>query len=335
MSRKMAESFLSAADPDDAGLPDRDTVTAVGNSQEGVDLLAPTQTRYYANVFPGESDPLPDEFSGLVRQLEASLNMRVFLLIQNGSSDFGNISHRLWHSFFERRYIFERDKPIAVLIESPGGIAQVAFRMASLIRKTCGSFTAVVPQYAKSAATLFSLGAREIMIGEHGELGPLDAQIFDPDREGRVSALDEVQSIERLHAAALEAVDQSMIAWVRRSGKKLDTLLPTACTFVTDMMRQLFEKIDTVHYTQTARDLKEAEEYAVRLLKPQHHDDEAKSIARHLVEKYPEHGFVIDAREATELGLNIVAPTPDQSRIIDALMPYMDTLTVVGYLEEV
>jgi len=340
-----SESALTDEETSDEETSDEETSdeeTSAGNApdnsaapkEEGAETPSPPAARYFANVHPGAGAPVPGDFAALVRALEETLGMPLYLFIQNGDNEYASISYRVWNSFFGKRHVLQRGQPVAVLLESPGGIAKVAYKMASLINRSCGSFTAVVPQYAKSAATLFALGADTIVMGEHAELGPLDAQIFDPDREGHRSALDEVQSIERLHAAALEAVDQSMIAWVRRSGKKQDTLLPTACTFVTDMMRPLFEKIDTVHYTQTARDLKEAEEYAVRLLLARYSPDYAKAIASHLVEKYPEHGFVIDAKEAAGLGLDISEPTSEQAQIMDAMMPYLDSLTVFGRLEE-
>src|SRR3954464_1318288 len=94
--------------------------------------------------------------------------------------------------------------PVALVIHSPGGEARAAYQLATILRKHCGSFVAVVPRYAKSAATLLSLGASRILLGRCAELGPRDAQWEDPEREEHLSALDEVQALERLQAAALE-----------------------------------------------------------------------------------------------------------------------------------
>lgn len=41
---------------------------------------------------------------------------------------------------------------------------------------------------------------RNVRKGMFGELGPLDVQIPDPEREEWISGLDEVQALERLHA---------------------------------------------------------------------------------------------------------------------------------------
>ena len=308
--------------------------TASEDGQETIPL-AIVEKRYHASVYPGKKFPLPKKFVESIQALEAELDMPVWFLIQNGDSPLSSLSNETFHTLFLARNTLPENEPIALLIESPGGLGRVAYKIANLIKHRCGGFTAVIPQYAKSAATLLSLGADEIILGPYAELGPLDAQIFDVEREDRISALDEVKAVEHLHSAALEAVDQSVISWLRRSGKKLDTLLPSACTFVSNMMKPMFEKIDTVHFTQMSRVLKEAEEYAVRLLKPRYDPDVAKQIASRLVEKYPEHGFCIDAQEAISLGLEIKIASAEQEAILDKILPYLNDHTLIGRLQEV
>ncbi len=227
-----------------------------------------------------------------------------------------------------------KKKPIGLLIDSPGGYAQCAYRFATILRQHCGGFTAIVPRLAKSAATLLALGADSILMGQHAELGPLDAQIYDSEREDYISALDEVQSLERLHAFALDAVDRTMLLMVPKTGKKVETLLPMILNFVTEMMRPLLEKIDTVHYTQMSRALKEAEEYAVRLLQVYYPLNEARRIARHLVENYPEHGFFIGAEEARSLGIKVSSITPEQQATLDIMYPHLTSLIAIGRLKE-
>jgi hypothetical protein len=172
-------------------------------------------------------------------------------------------------------------------------------------------------------------------MGSHAELGPLDAQVFDFEREQYSSALDEVQALERVDAFAMQAIDEFVILTIQRTGKKISTIMPSALEFVGHMMRPLMEKIDTVHYSQSSRVLKVAEEYATRLLVPRHGPSQARNIARRLVEKYPEHGFVIDIEEIERLGLKPVKPTLEVGAAIDALIDHVDSFTAVGELREV
>jgi hypothetical protein len=153
--------------------------------------------------------------------------MPVWLLIQNDDPGCCNaICIHLFKGFQSQRPAIEEGKPMALLIESAGGDAHMAYRIARMIQRRTSEFTVIVPQYAKSAATLLALGASNLILGRDAELGPLDVQMFDREREDVGSALDAVQSLERLNAFSLSAIDQLMLLMEERTEKKTDTLLP-------------------------------------------------------------------------------------------------------------
>ena len=289
---------------------------------------------YAAAVYPGPQAPVQQEFAQAIKKVEDALGIPVWVLIQD-AEPFPSLDERVVIASRQARTHLTRNQKVGLLIDSPGGDARSAYQIAMIFRKLCRGVTAIIPRRAKSAATLLALSADEIAFGTDGELGPLDAQVFDPEREDVLSALDEFQTLERLHAFALEAVDRSMLFLLPRTGKKIDTLMPLVSRFVGEMVRPLFEKIDAVHYTQMARALKVAEDYAVRLLRPRHSVKEAQRIARHLVERYSEHGFVIDAKEAQSIGLKVAELSVDQIEAVDALTPMLEHgLTVLGCLKE-
>ena len=225
-----------------------------------------------------------------------------------------------------------------LLLESPGGYAKDAYAIARILCRHAGGFTAVVPSYAKSAATLLSLGADKILMGTDAELGPLDAQQWDTEREERTSALDEIQALERLHSAALEQLDQTMMVMMSGAQKRTEVMLPIACRFVSDLMKPLLEKIDTVHYAKQSRVLKVAEDYATRLLLPHHGEAAAAEIASQLVNGYPEHGFVI-GREEMEGLMEVDLEPPDDVRDaiqkIDEILISKPPFVAIGRLEEI
>ena len=64
-----------------------------------------------------------------------------------------------------------------LIINSPGGDGTVAEKIIELCRAYCKEFRVVVPNRAKSAATVIALGADEIIMGYCSELGPIDAQV--------------------------------------------------------------------------------------------------------------------------------------------------------------
>jgi hypothetical protein len=307
-----------------------------------VPVAAPSPPPLYrASIHTAPAPTLPPDFVSAVRELEVALAMPVWLLVQNerhsgsGMPTWGHMGREVYDGFLGQRHDLKAGGRIALLIDSPGGYAVYAYKLAKLLRNHCGGFTAVVPQYAKSAATLLALGAERIILPQDGELGPLDAQLFDPDREEYASALNEVQSLERLNADALRAVDSAMELLALRTHKKASALLPIATKFVTEMLGALFEKLDTVHYSQMARWLKVAEDYATRLLATQYGEQQAATIAERLVSDYPEHEFPVDPEEAATIGLLTIAPSAEELGILDKLMPYLNKLTVIGRLQEV
>src|SRR6185369_3156760 len=99
---------------------------------------------------------------------------------------------------------------VALVIDSPGGYADMAYRIARTFCRHSGGFTAVIPRYAKSAATLLTLGADDVIFAHDAEIGPLDVQIYDQEREERGSALDEIQALEQLHQVALKQLVQNL-----------------------------------------------------------------------------------------------------------------------------
>jgi len=163
---------------------------------------------FVASVYPDE--PLEQGFGEAVQELESALGMPVWLVVQN-EHDHADPQHRycvlgedLKDSTFHQLSSLPPKKHVAVLIDSPGGEARAAYQIARLLQRHCNGFVAVIPRQAKSAATLLALGANRVLMHEHAELGPLDAQIFDRDREEYGSALNEVQALERLHASAMD-----------------------------------------------------------------------------------------------------------------------------------
>lgn len=306
---------------------------------------ATTPVSYQTSIYC-EPAALPGYVVEAIKGIESQLEMPVFALIQHDDRRFEELDWELTDAVLTDIRKIPKGKPIALLVHSPGGYANCAFKLAHGINRHCGSFLVVVPRWAKSAATLLALGASRIILGSQGELGPLDAQVSDAEREQDLSALDEVQALERLSAFALEVADRTMFLLKRRTGLKNAVLLPIAFDFATDIARPLLENIDAVHFTQMSRLLKVSEEYAARLLQRRYSNIIAAQFARHLTQNYSEHGFLIDAEEEErirlsfrELGLGETVPlvetaTPEMDEILDLLVPKLDELVAIGTLEK-
>jgi ClpP class serine protease len=70
-------------------------------------------------------------------------------------------------------------KGLALIISSPGGDGLAAERIINICKSYSGTntFKVIIPSKAKSAATIVSFGASEILAGATSELGPVDPQI--------------------------------------------------------------------------------------------------------------------------------------------------------------
>lgn len=276
-----------------------------------------------------------DDFCGAIRRLEKLTRKRA-VLIWHGEGEYASMDGNNYVLFSKRIGEIEKKKCL-VVINSPGGEARPAFKLASLLQKHCGGYTLAVPYYSKSAATLFALGAEKIILSRFAELGPLDVQVYDEEKEKTYSALEVVQAIERLNSEALNAVDQQMFYWMRRAHKKTDTLLPISTHFVSEMMRPLFEKIDSVNFTAMARSLKVAQDYAERLLMRSGFPGvEAKRVADILTNYYADHGFVLDFEELNRIGLTTAEEaTAEIGEILEELAFLEPENTLLGPLVEV
>src|SRR5882724_260240 len=134
----------------------------------------PAIAKYTASVFPGKPHEVPSGLVNCIQRLEIALNLPVWFLIQaGGKDDFHDIDVPSKNGFCAPKSGLPEGERIALVIDSPGGAAKGAYQIAMCIRKRCGGYTAVIPDYAKSAATLLALGADKVILGRHAELGPL------------------------------------------------------------------------------------------------------------------------------------------------------------------
>lgn len=64
-----------------------------------------------------------------------------------------------------------------LILHSPGGSAEAADRLVRYMRSKFDHVRVFVPLAAMSAATMWAMGADEIVMGRHSQLGPIDPQV--------------------------------------------------------------------------------------------------------------------------------------------------------------
>ncbi len=222
---------------------------------------------------------------------------------------------------------------LSVMLHSPGGYPKSAYQMILTLRRYAEDIEVLVPAEAKSAATLFCLGANKIYMGPKGELGPLDMQI--PDSRGNYhSTLESFKASDQLleHAMlAMQRTTENMLPLprqqrlMRSEGNYVRS--SQAGSFMNSIVTNLYEGFDASELGRNSRYLSEMEEYAIRAIKrgnnlSDKNDDDIRNIAHKLVWDYPSHDFLIDLQEARELGIN-AAPLDDTDIAYDYIVSHL------------
>ena len=223
------------------------------------------------------------------------------------------------------------NRRLSILLNSLGGSGTATYKMILSMRQYADDIEVLVPRYAKSAATLFCLGADTIYMGKEGELGPLDPQILDRTGIGRrVSALETFKGLEHLLGHSLEAFDSTVRFLLQNAPMDIHQAMEHAKPLFAAIVSPLYQNVDLHELGEAGRDLAEVEEYAFRAMQRWGYKDmeegDIRQIARKLVWEYPSHEFVIDLAEARDIGLK-VKPMSDISesfentanRIVDRL----------------
>lgn len=200
---------------------------------------------------------------------------------------------------------------IDVWIDSPGGDSHSAYKLNLELRSRCRLLRAVVPDYAKSAATLLALGSDEIYMASAAELGPLDVQIAHPSREDlTVSGLDVAGSFEFIGQTAIGLMVAGGASVIKTTGLSRTEVLKSMTGFCASLMEPVVAKLDPHLVHRAASQLRVAEHYARAMLRAranrtQLSDEAIRKLIRKLVSEYPAHGFVISRAEAETLGLPV------------------------------
>jgi hypothetical protein len=214
---------------------------------------------------------------------------------------------------------------VDLLIHSGGGDINVAYQIVELLRMHSKVLRAVVPLYAKSAATLLCLGADEIVVDELAQLGPLDTQIVEERKGGQLSfasALNPFKTLEQLRQFSLETLDIAVKLIVSRCPMNPDEALDHATKFVGAITSPLFAQLSPEKLGEYSRALSVGTEYGERLLRRYSKIPEAnhERLLERLVHGYPSHEYIIDYHEAVELGLPVKLFTDGERDLADRLL---------------
>ena len=203
-----------------------------------------------------------------------------------------------------------RRENVVLILVSSGGDADVAYRIARCLQQKYKKFSLYVSGFCKSAATLVALGAHELIMSDHGELGPLDVQLSKKDElwETRLG-LTVMTSLTSLNDKAYLAFEKFLLETKARSGGAITmgTAAEIATKLTTGLFSPLYSQIDPLHVGEAGRAMSVASHYGQRLIAVG--QNATLKALEFLVSEYPSHGFVIDRKEADALFVNVREPT--------------------------
>jgi hypothetical protein len=187
-----------------------------------------------------------------------------------------------------------------VILNSPGGDGETAIRLVRAAQERCARLTIVIPDQAKSAATLLTLGAHDILMGPTSDLGPIDPQFQIPGKPDLVSAKSIIAAVDDA-TQRVQASPETYPLWASMLADVTAIMVQQARAALArtgDQMREALE-------SNPSRDASEVERLVSILQKP-------------LIDTPQSHGAVISAKDAAAFGLPVtrIAADSDHWRAI-------------------
>ncbi len=201
--------------------------------------------------------------------------------------------------FEETLYGADPERDLHVLLRTRGGDGDTALRLVRQAQSRCRRLTVVLPDQAKSAGTIFALGAHQIAMGPTSDMGPIDPQFIGSD-----GGLVPEKTI-------IAAVEHALTAIVGRP----ETLALHASLLADTTAIDVQEARNALRHT-------DAQLRAALACHPERTEDEvnelASELAPSLIGDPASHGATISVELARALGLPVeeLDPRGEQWRMI-------------------
>lgn len=195
----------------------------------------------------------------------------------------------------------ERKKHCFLVLTTPGGNIGTSYKLITSLKNGYDSVNACVIQYCKSAGTFIVLGADRLTMSEVGELGPLDVQIYKRDSvifPG--SGLDPFVTIDEIAKKMFELTIECFAKFAKENiATKL--ALDSAIALASKSIELTISKSSPYDIGMNARAISIAKEYVDNININNLNDNTLEK----LIYNYPDHGFVIDFKQARDLFKNV------------------------------
>lgn len=245
------------------------------------------------------------ERRAIIEELEGLRGSRVLTYITGDRAPTGaQIGDDAVRPIYDQLRAIDHTEKLDLVIYSRGGALEVPWRIASALRQASDSWSILIPFRANSAATLLALGADEIVLGCHGELGPIDP-ILNIQR--MVTTPGQPEGTPLQDTINVEDV-MAFLRFVREQVGLTDQDALAAS------LGKLTERLDAVGLGSVFRTRSHIRDVAHRMLTSQKDplsDRVMETIVETLAERVYAHGHAIGLGEAKDIGLNVVMADTD------------------------
>lgn len=187
-----------------------------------------------------------------------------------------------------------------------------------------------IPSLCKSSGTLAAIAANSLIIGNQGELGPLDIQLRKTDEIGEQSSgLDIFKAIHFLEDRALKQFVQYLSDIRFGSGVSTRLSADIAAKLVESVIQPIASQIDPFKIGEHQRAIGIAQKYGELLNEMTKSLKEDDSLGM-LISGYPSHSFVIDRKEAEKLFNNVFKPCHNLTSILGDYLPICFNFNIIG-----
>lgn len=229
---------------------------------------------------------------------------------------------RLFRNFIEevRNNSKRTEETLSVVLRTPGGSAETAERLVSVMRHHYKVVNFIVPDMAMSAGTILCMSGDKIFMDYSSTLGPIDPQVMAPDGSGYVAAMGYLDKVAEItlkgnlspaDVVLLKSIDLAKLALFEQA-KNLSIDLLKA------WLQQYKFKDWTHHRTHDVGAPVTTEEKEARA------EEIAKDLSNH--KKWFSHGRSLGVEKLKELRLEIDDYSGDP-RLRGAIRSYNDLLT--------
>lgn len=227
----------------------------------------------------------------LIRKIEDDCGRRLICYVSGRQA---TIDRDDTAGFMELLHNIQPEENIDLLLHTRGGDVDAAEKLVTLVQATVGGgqLRVVIPDFAKSAGTLMTLGADGLIMSDSSELGTIDPQIWTDDGHGNLICHSVLSYLDtyKIHSDALREKPDDPV-----SRLMLDKLDPT-----------------TLRHYEAIR--QRARNFAEDQLKRKGRNFSQIASALLDIARWPSHGQMIKWQDARELGLPVDYLLPRSER---------------------